>query len=98
MDYGRTRANVRHVRIKWVAAHWLQAAFASNTRMTENVGCPALTKREVAPADQHNSPGLKRWTKTVDLPSAGAHAMWRVVALHVPTNNFFGLDTLEFFH
>ena len=94
-DYGEP-TTVAKVRIKWVAERWLPSRLVVQYSDNGQSWRTAVTWHEVAPPDQHDSPGLKRWFEAIPLPRSGAHRLWRVQAVDVPAGNYFGLDELEF--
>jgi hypothetical protein len=94
VDYGSTKQSVRTLRIKWVAEHWLPPVLRVERSDDGAHWTVVVTRKEVAPADQHDSPGLKRWTETIRIPATGAHRMWRIVAAGVRPTDYFGVDEL----
>jgi len=94
VDFGAKKQIVTRLKIKWVAEHWLPPVLRVESSDDGVKWTVVLTRNEVAPADQHNSPGLKRWTETIRLPATGAHRMWRIVGDDVQPGNYFGVDEL----
>ena len=95
-DFGATKRSIGTLKVKWVAERWLSGAVAIE-RSDDGVHWTVVLRRAVvAPPDQKGSPGLKRWSEAIDVPAAGAHRMWRFVALDVAPGNHFGVDELEF--
>jgi hypothetical protein len=96
VNYGTSKGVVDKVEIKWVAGTWLPPLLRIESSDDGVHWRVVLSRKEVIPADQNGSPGLKRWTETIAVPKAGPHRMWRIAAADVRPENYFGVDELEF--
>jgi hypothetical protein len=94
VDYGPAKGSAASLTITWVAAHWLPPSLRIENSDDGLHWTTVLTRSEMAPADQAGSPGLKRWSERIPLPPAGAHRFWRIVALDIAPNNYFGIDEM----